>query len=293
MQKLPPLDRLRATEAAARLKSFKHAATEIGITPSAVSHRIRLLEAELGTPLFTRHGSGVLPTSAGEQLSASINKAFSGIENTWNALTLEAHSRPIKVACAQALSSHFLIPNLAQHASKHPDFNIEIITTNELSSVENGRADICIHIGTEPKTHLDVEKLTPLDFLLVAGKDHIRKHMKDNVLHGPLLAVKAQANMWELFTEFSDYTIAEDANILWFDAFPNILTAAQNGLGATLIPKWLLPEVANSHKIAAVTEKSLDANMYYWLVSRTRENSNNILSVKNWIKDNIVNKLSA
>lgn len=257
MSKLPPLDRLRATEAAARHRSFKIAAAEIGITPSAVSHRIRALEADLGTALFIRHGSGVIPTKAGEKLAKTITASLGAMENTWLELTRETSEQPIKVSCAQTLSSHFLIPRLADHNREHTGFNVEIITSNDYGLVEQGNADISLHIGAEPKTHLTADRLSPIRFLLVSSKDRVNTHLKNGKLFGPLLAMKAQPDMWDLFTAYSKIEIAEETKLLWFDAFQNVLTAIQNGLGATLIPEWLLPEISEPYGIKAVSEQSV------------------------------------
>ncbi|MCK0070702.1 LysR family transcriptional regulator [Kordiimonas laminariae] len=285
MSKLPPLDRLRATEAAARLKSFKLAAAEIGITPSAVSHRIRALEADMGAPLFIRHGSGVIPTETGTKLAQTISASLCAIERTWNELAYEAKEKPIKVSCAQTLSSHFLIPRLADHNKKHAGFNVEIITSNDFGLVEQGTADISLHIGTEPQTHLNTDKLSPIRFLLVSAKDRVSSHLKNGKLSGPLLAMKAQPDMWDLFTRYSKIEIAEGTKLLWFDAFQNVLTAIQNGLGATLIPEWLLPQISESYGVAAVSTQSIDANMAYWLISQPDPASTaEVNNIKSWVK---------
>ena len=84
MRKLPPLAELRAFEAAARCLSFKLAAAELGVTPTAVSHQIRLLEAYCGQPLFRRQPRPVALTWAGQQLFPVVRDGFESFTETIN-----------------------------------------------------------------------------------------------------------------------------------------------------------------------------------------------------------------
>jgi LysR family transcriptional regulator, glycine cleavage system transcriptional activator len=83
MRRLPPLGSLRAFEAAARHLSFKQAAAELGVTPTAISHQIRQLEANLGTALFERQTRKVVLTAEGRTLYPVLQQTFDASQRPW------------------------------------------------------------------------------------------------------------------------------------------------------------------------------------------------------------------
>ena len=97
MRKLPRLTELRAFEAAARCRSFKLAAAELGVTPTAVSHQIKLLEAYCGQALFRRQPRPITLTWAGEQLFPVVRDGFGSFVEAINVVRAGEHRR---LACA-------------------------------------------------------------------------------------------------------------------------------------------------------------------------------------------------
>src|SRR5882757_1820961 len=97
MRKLPPLAELRAFEAAARCLSFKLAAAELGVTPTAVSHQIRLLEAYCGQPLFRRQPRPVALTWAGQQLFPVIRHGFDSFTEAINGVRARGTGTRLRV----------------------------------------------------------------------------------------------------------------------------------------------------------------------------------------------------
>ena len=111
---LPPLTTLAAFEAAARHLSFKDAAQELNVTPGAVSHQIKALEAELGTKLFLRQHRGVVLTDGGEALSNTLQSGFSDISATLAQLRRAGDDPTVTIAATTAVSSLWLTPRLAR-----------------------------------------------------------------------------------------------------------------------------------------------------------------------------------
>src|SRR5262249_4549812 len=101
--RLPPLNGLRAFEAAARHLSFKHAANELGVTPGAVSQQVRALERSLGFALFRRLPRCLLLTAEGEAFLPSISAAFRMISEAADAAAPALVGRPLRLAVAPAL----------------------------------------------------------------------------------------------------------------------------------------------------------------------------------------------
>ncbi len=98
MADLPPLDALRVFDAAARLASFAKAATALHLTPSAVSHRMKALEAHLGVALFERRVRAVHLTAAGRIYAAAVAEALDGLREATRRVQAQQRNRPLTVS---------------------------------------------------------------------------------------------------------------------------------------------------------------------------------------------------
>ena len=102
---LPPLSALSSFEAAARHVSFKSAAQELNVTPAAVSHQVKALEAELGQQLFHRHQRGVELSEAGQMLQLAVQRGFDQISNMITQLRQDSQTRAVTIGATTAVSS--------------------------------------------------------------------------------------------------------------------------------------------------------------------------------------------
>src|SRR5437764_13535740 len=121
MRKLPPLGSLRAFEAAARCMSFTKAAAELGVTPTAVSHQIRLLEDICGQPLFRRRPRPLVLTGAGERLFPVVRNGFDAFAAAITSASAGVGERPLRVTSPNAFASRWLIPRLPRWREAQPD----------------------------------------------------------------------------------------------------------------------------------------------------------------------------
>ncbi len=124
---LPPLQALRALEAAARRRSFSRAAEELHLTHSAVSHHLRALESELGVELFRRAGSRMIPTAAGAQLAERVRRSLGELREALDA------TRPgvsgvtrLELSVMSDFASVWLIPRLGDFYDRHPDVDLSL-----------------------------------------------------------------------------------------------------------------------------------------------------------------------
>ena len=117
---LPSLGDLSCFEAAARNLSFKAAASELNVTPAAVSHRIKALEREVGQPLFNRHYRGVELTEAGALLFVSLQRGFEGISESVARIRSRHDRSGVSIAATTAMSGLWLTPRLAAFWKAHP-----------------------------------------------------------------------------------------------------------------------------------------------------------------------------
>lgn len=159
MTRLPPLNALRAFEAAARHLSFRKAAEEIGVTPTAISHQIRQLEEACGQPLFRRRPRPLSLTEAGRHLYPVLSQGFRSFATAFDEISGQLQARPLRVTTTSAFAAYWLVPRLPdwrQHAQGIP---LEIIGTDSVVDLAGDRADIAIRYAREAPRGAEVRRL--------------------------------------------------------------------------------------------------------------------------------------
>lgn len=144
MRRLPPLGTLRAFEAAARHLSFKEAASELGLTPTAISHQIRLLEEHCGETLFRRRPRPLALSEAGARLFPAIRDGFDAFASALAALTGEAEATPLRITTTSAFASRWLVPRLSLWREEHANIALSIIGVDRVVKLDAGEADLAI-----------------------------------------------------------------------------------------------------------------------------------------------------
>jgi LysR family transcriptional regulator, glycine cleavage system transcriptional activator len=146
MFRLPPLIELRAFEAAARHLSFKKAAAELGVTPTAISPQIGLLEQYCGRALFRRRPRPLSLTAAGARLFPAIRGGLEAFATAIAAVRQE--SEPLRVTTTNAFASRWLVPRLPVWRKLHPDVPLEVIGTDTVLDLSAGDGDVAIRYVT-------------------------------------------------------------------------------------------------------------------------------------------------
>ncbi len=181
--RIPSPSALRTFEAAARLGSFKAAATELSVTPTAVSHQIRTLEEHLEVPLFIRRTRAVELTASGRRLSEAVHQGFQRIM-----LALEevsATESVLTVSTTPAFASLWLVPKLGRFQERHPEFQIQLDTgTSPIDLERDRRVDIAIRYGAGPYPGLYTTPLFDETFGAYASPNYLRglARLEDAVL---------------------------------------------------------------------------------------------------------------
>ena len=173
MRKLPPLTQLRAFEAAARLLSFKEAAVELGLTPTAISHQIRLLEQHVGRPLFRRQPRPLALTSTGKRLLPPIRNGFDAIAEAFQRIRPDARES-LRITATNAFAARWLVPRLPKWREAHPRVKLDIIGTDAVLDLDSGDADIAIRYARNSPAGGSVELMRDT-FHLVASPGLVGK----------------------------------------------------------------------------------------------------------------------
>lgn len=147
MSRLPPLSALRAFEAAARNGSFKKAAAELAVTPTAISHHMRLLEADIGKDLFRREARAVSLTADGERLFRPLSEAFGSIAEAVASVKQRPHRQVATLSATSAFTARMLVPRASAFRDLNPGWDLRMLASDDLVSLEAGEADAAIRYG--------------------------------------------------------------------------------------------------------------------------------------------------
>ncbi len=155
MNELPPLIELRAFEAAARRLSFKKAAAELGVTPTAVSHQIRLLEQYCGRALFRRRPRPLSLTDAGARLFPVIRDGLEAFATALSTIRRKDDRQALRITTTNAFASRWLLPRLPRWRKLHRDAPLDIIGTDSVLDLPAGDVDVAIRYATSRQAPRD------------------------------------------------------------------------------------------------------------------------------------------
>lgn len=159
MRRLPPLSALRAFEAAARHGSFKQAANELAVTPTAISHQIRSLEQYTGLTLFVRQVRKVVLTDAGLELYPVLRDGFNAFETVLQRLETAQARRRVIISATNAFMARWLAPRVADFQKLHPEIDLELDASDQAVDLGSDVADIAIRYGRGPYPGMVAEPL--------------------------------------------------------------------------------------------------------------------------------------
>ncbi|MFM0735376.1 LysR substrate-binding domain-containing protein [Paraburkholderia sediminicola] len=199
--RLPPLPALRFFEAAGRHQSFKLAAAELNVTPSAISHGIVGLEQSLGVELFVREPRGISLTATGVDYLSYVSEAFSLIAIGTQRLPNHRANRPIALSCAPTLASRWLLPRLAAFRTRWPHANVTVDTSHRQVGFPVDGFDFAIRLSRAPVagtawTRLFSERLVPV--CSPAYMDNLRdEHGNVDLRRATLIHVNSASEDWQ------------------------------------------------------------------------------------------------
>ena len=147
MRRLPPLNSLRAFEAAARHLSFSKAADELSVTPAAISQQIKILEDYFACPLFQRQARGLRLTGTGAYLVPYTTDAFDQLNHAVRSARKRNESSILTVSVSPSFGAKWLVPRLDSFRRAHPQFDIRLDATDRLVDFEHEDVDLAIRYG--------------------------------------------------------------------------------------------------------------------------------------------------
>ncbi len=235
---LPPLNGLRIFEAASRHMSFKRAAEELNVTPTAVSHQIRRLEEFLGTRLFLRQNRGLELTREAQEYLPSVRVAFEELRKATARLRQRDGAEKLTVSTLTYVGARWIVQRLGSFKARHPNIAVFIMTSSEPVEFGTGGADVGIRRGNGRWARLRADWLMNQKLLPVLSPRLLHSgppiRTADDLARFPLLHVASEPSEWRRWFDFAGADRADVAQGMTFDQSITAIQAAIDGLGVAL-----------------------------------------------------------
>ncbi|MBO1112804.1 LysR substrate-binding domain-containing protein [Bordetella petrii] len=290
-RRLPPLPALRFFEAAGRLCSFKLAAAELSVTPSAVSHGIVGLEQALGVDLFVRGPRGLSLTPEGADYLLYVSEALSLIATATQRLPVGPAGRGIAISCAPTLASRWLLPRLHGFRAQWPGVHITVDTSQRHVGFPVDGFDFAIRMGrgvvsAASWTRLFGEQLVPV----CSAAYRTRLPMVDgraDLRQATLIHVDLASEDWQAWLDAAGIEAADDVGLaggLRFDTIQLAFEAAAAGLGVALGRRPLVDRDLAAGTLVTLDLPVMQAETAYWLVgSESVARRSELLAFRDWV----------
>src|SRR5215471_1514243 len=270
-ERLPPLNALRCFEVAARHLSFTKAAAELNVTHSAVSHQIKALEEWLGSPLFRRVNRGLVLTDAGQAYLKPVRDSFERLGEATRRLRVRERTGPLTVSIMPSFAAKWLVPRLRRFRERHPDIDVRISASSQLTDFAREDVDICIRYGRGVWPDVDIELLMRESMFPVASprliEGPVPLKVPTDLCHHTLISdYDWRVDFWQLWLEAAGVSRFAAKHSLSFNYSTLMLQAAIDGLGVALSQNVLVGDDLAAGRLIRLFDYMLPSDFGYYLV---------------------------
>ncbi len=287
--RLPPLNALRAFEAASRHLSFANAAAELHVTPAALSQQIKSLESHLGAPVFLRLNRRVELTDIGRMLAPVVSEGFDTLLAAWSAALRRVEKQHLTVTAGPAFMAGWLAPRMGSFVTAHPEVELRFTASLRMLSFERDEIDLAIRFGAGDdegyfSEELFVDWVTPM----VAPNLAERIKSPQDVGHLPMIQQDSGGMLqdyerWNAWCDVFNVQKNDDGPV--FTTPDSALTYAVNGSGVVLGRLSLAQHLLQAGQLVMPLRESLRRSLRYRLVCPLgKEQDQNVQVFRQWIK---------
>lgn len=287
---IPPLSALLAFQRAGSLQSFRRAARDLALSPSAVSHQIRGLEDRFGVRLFARGGRTVKLTADGERYLQSVSVALATLDDASRDLLRQARRgyNELRISSLPYFTNAVMIPALDAFKRDYPGITLRIEATHQYADFDSSGVDVAIRYGREHTASLKIEPLVEVSSLPVCSA-RLRSLLRrpEDLAKATLIHVGIQPRGWPVWLSDAGLGSLVAKDHLWFDNLPSAIEAAEQGLGVALAMHPLIAsrDGFGSRLIAPFDVPVRHAQTLY-LVSRAEQaKDKRIRAFRRWIAE--------
>lgn len=290
-RRLPPLNSLKAFEAAARNLSFTKAAEELFVTQAAISHQIKLLEDHLSIKLFMRRNRSLLLTEEGQSYYLDIKDIFVNLHDATERLLSRGAKGSVSIALTPSFAIQWLVPRLSDFAAHNSDIDVRIKAQDHDDNSLTDDVDVAIYYGKGhwSGTHADklhTEYLIPVCSPLLLSQNNGLKTL-DDLRNFTLLHDTARTN-WK---DYLKSVGVQDINVNQGPIFSHssmVLQAAIHGQGIALAHSVLAqPDIDSGRLVVPFTQALVSERAYYLVCRDSQIDSPKIKIFRNWLLNKV------
>ena len=297
---LPPLNALRAFEAAARHLSMVKAAEELNVSASALSHQIRGLEKLLGIKLFERRVRRIELTREGEMLAPGLQSGFAQIRTSLLSLMEIENSNVLVISTPPGFTAKWLAPRLHRFSSLYPDIDVRITSTSKIAEFGMDGINVAIRnlpLGQESNDDITIEHLIDIEFIPVCTPEFSKKHEPLDepsdligvpLIHDEMLIHLPNTPTWADWFAAAGLSDVDVRRGLRFNSSDHALEAAAQGAGILLGHNVLALDDLLSGRLVAPFDLTLSPGRALYVVYPTADSvSPATIAFRNWINQEI------
>jgi LysR family glycine cleavage system transcriptional activator len=270
----PPLRHLRAFCVAARHRSFKVAASELCLTPSAVSHQMKELETLLGMRLFERKTRALELTTPGHRLLEEVEPLLEALDRSLTQFARHNGRQTLRVRLPALFANELFIPRLAEFCTANPLIDVQLDTRDPRPASHPPTADISILLADAPPQGLRSVRLFSCPFTAVCARKHagvVARLGREVFGTLPLIVDRTRPFAWSSWADEVGLDTPEPKQVIEFDTMIAVVRAAVGGVGIALVPTLLCESWIRSGALVRVFAVELATSDSYYLVSRPKD----------------------
>lgn len=294
MRKLPPVNAIRAFEAASRHLQFQQAAEELGITPAALSYQIRQLEDHLGLKLFRRLNRSVELSREGRMIAPGVVEAFENLELTFGLLAPDVEDNTLVVSTGPAFSAKWLAPRLHAYLEENPEIDFRLSANLKLTDFDRDGVDAVIRFGAGNYPGLYVEPLfqeislpllSPQLYAQSGGKADESLFANVKLIHDDSLNFLG-ASPWESWLKGTGYHSVDSDRGAHFNHADHCIEAAVDGGGIVMARLGFAFREIKAGRLIAPFEQAISAKGgFYFCCPPENLESEKVLHFLAWLRD--------
>lgn len=303
-RRLPPLNSLRAFEAAGRHLSFKKAAEELHVTPAAISQQVRALEDYCGVELFRRLTRSLQLTDAGRAALPLLREGFDRLADATHILQADRNTGVLTVSVAPSFGAKWLVPRLDRFRLAHPEYDVRIDATDRLASFSDG-VDVALRYGRGTYRNLrseclmsDVAYPVCSPRLLATGPplrrpEDLRHH---TLLHVQWKMEEDAAPNWRMWLRAAGVEGVDVERGPRFSADSMAVEAAAEGQGVVLASAALVEGDLRSGRLVRPFPPSIcqaTSFCYYLVYPETRAADPKVTAFRDWLLGEVADSETA
>jgi LysR family glycine cleavage system transcriptional activator len=283
--RLPPMQALRAFEAAARTGSLTRAAELLHVTHGAIGHQIKALESELGVRLVERAGRGVRLTDEGERFAARVRVAFAELAEAVREVAEGRNPRQLRITVLPSFAARWLLPRIGRFVAAHPEIDVDVRASNALADFRREDVDLGIRHGSGEWPGLIAEKLMEDGYFPVCSPRLARGRLPKRPAElERFTLLRSEGEPWKPWFEAAGLDWEEPARGPMFSDSSHTLQAAIEGQGIALARESLLGQDLRNGLLVRLFDVAIRSPRSHFLVYPPRlQSAPKLLAFRSWI----------